>query len=265
MNKIVPIVLILLAGNILWGQQLPVHEKKVFLAPNGNIYIQKQLPVYLWLSVDPDKSSEKYRLWSEETYQFSNPMYFDTEGWNTVRSPSAVDTSSRVPVYPLRDIVFEVYADSKPPKTSVDFGESKPVLFENKLQVGKGTHVKFSARDELSGVENIYYSVDGADYKAFTEDLDINIEKEYHIKYYAADNVGNVEDLQEITLIYDVSAPETKLEIDGDKYDNILSGRSKIKLLSDDKGTGIKSIYYAIDEGSDKLYTTPIPAAYFAG
>ena len=246
------------------AQKMPEHKKKTYVAPDGKFYVQKDLPVYLWLSVSPDENSEKYRLWSHETVQYSNPMYFDTEGWNSVRSPSAVDTSTHKVIYPKRDIVFEVYADSKPPVTKIDYGDVKPFEYNGKMNVGSGAQVRLSASDALSGVENIYFSVDSGAYKPYSTPIEINMEKEYHIKYYAVDNVGNVESLHEVTVMYDKTSPVSKLEIDGDQYENILSNRSKIVLTSEDKGIGSKAIYYSIDSNSEKQYSIPILAAYLS-
>jgi hypothetical protein len=248
----------------LLSQTIPSHKKKVYISPEGRLYIQKDLPIYLWLSISPDAKSEKYRLWSEVTKQYSNPMYLDTEGWNTVRSPWAVDTVTKSYIYPKRDIVFEVYADSKSPVTTIDYGDVKPFTIEGKMHIGSGANIQLTAVDALSGVEDIYLSIDGNDYKPYSGPIEINQEKEYRIKYYAVDNVGNVEPLHEIAVVLDRTAPVTKLEVQGDRYENILSNRSKIELTSDDVGSGSRMIYYSIDEASEKIYAAPILAAYLS-
>ncbi len=255
------IVLLVISVTVFSQVQLN-HPKKTYVAPDGKYYVQKELPVYIWMSTSPKGSSEKYRLHSEVTYKYSNPMYFDTEGFNTVRSPSAVDTSSRKTLYPLQDIIFEVYADSKSPATKIDFGEGVLFKDEGKLHLGSGTLIALTANDRLSGVENIYFSMDGEAYKPYSDPIPIREEKEYILKYYSVDNVGNVEPIHEYTLVFDKTAPVTKIEIDKDRYENIISGRSKIVLNSIDKGTGTKTIYYSIDQGSEKQYKTPIIAAY---
>ena len=57
-------------------------------------------------------------------------MYLDTEGKNTFRSPSAVDTVTKEVVIPKEDIIYEVYADSKPPRTHLKFENSKKSMIE---------------------------------------------------------------------------------------------------------------------------------------
>ncbi|MBN1597266.1 MAG: chitobiase/beta-hexosaminidase C-terminal domain-containing protein [Bacteroidales bacterium] len=264
MLKTVTLLFLTLFSLSVFAQEQLKHEKKTYTSPDGRFYVQKSLPVYIWMSTSESEGSVKYRLKSEVTTKYSNPMYFDTEGYNTVRSPSAVDTSTHKTIYPLRDIIFEVYADSRSPVTSIDFGEVMLYKSEGKINLGTGTRITLKAKDQLSGVENIYYSIDGAPYKPYSEPINIAQEKEYILKYYAVDNVGNVEEVHELTLVYDKTAPSSKLEIEGDKYENILSARSKIILTTEDQGAGSSKIVYSLDEGGEKVYTSPILAAYIS-
>jgi hypothetical protein len=36
-------------------------------------------------------------------------MYLDAEGWNSLRTPSAVNPETKKLVNPLQDVVFELY------------------------------------------------------------------------------------------------------------------------------------------------------------
>jgi hypothetical protein len=255
---------LLLIASHNYAQEILSHKKKTYTAPDGKLYIQKDLPVYLWISTDKSEQSEKYRLFSEETTRYSNPMYLDTEGYNTVRSPSAVDTTTRKTVYPVRDIIFEVYSDSRAPHTKIDYGKTELFTEGETLHLGSGTVITLTATDDGSGLENIYFSLNGAPFKPYTGPVNIDQEKEYTLKFYAVDNVGNVESLHEKKMIYDKSPPKTNRQVVGDQYENNLSGRSKISLDAEDGGTGTKHIYYSIDEGPEKIYTSPISAAYLS-
>ena len=44
---------------------------------------------------------------SEQSAEYANPMYLDVEGFNSLRSPSAVDPETRKTVYPLEDIIYD--------------------------------------------------------------------------------------------------------------------------------------------------------------
>ncbi len=264
MLRLTILVLFTLVITCISAQEPLKHKKQMYTAPDGKLYIQKDLPVYLWLSVDPGDGSEKYRLTSEETSRYANPMYFDAEGYNTVRSPSAVDTITHKTVYPMRDIVFEIYADSHHPQTSIDFGDTKPFKLDERTFLGEGTLISLLSRDALSGVENIYVSVNGSPFSPYTESIPVTTERTYSLKYYAVDNVGNVEPLHEYTLVYDKTPPATKTVLVGDQYENILSGRSKIELQASDSVAGIAAIMYSIDGGPEKKYSSAIPTAYLS-
>jgi len=262
MFKIISSVLLFFLIAQVFSQEQPTYQKKVYVSPDGKMFINKDLPVYLWLSTSPDNTSEKYRLWSEESAKYSNPLYFDAEGYNSFRSPSAVDTSTRKIIMPKQDIVFEIYADDIAPVTKIEYNNTVVYSHEGKINIGGGASIILKANDLLSGVENIYYSLDGAAYMPYKSEITFAAEKEYILKYYSVDNVGNVEKTHELSLKYDKSMPVTKLEIEGDQFENILSGRAKIILKTED--AGIKQIYYSIDSGMQKVYLSPILAEYIS-
>jgi hypothetical protein len=254
----------LLTGISVFSQDILNHPKKMYVSPDGKLYIQKNLPIYLWLSTSPDKNSEKELLKSVMSAQYTNPMYLDAEGYNSLRSPWAVDTSTKKAVYPKRDIVFEIYADSVPPVSKIEYGNSIQYISEGKIHLGGNTQITLSASDQLSGVENVYFSIDGTPYKSYTGPISLDEEREYVLKYYAVDNVGNIERLKEHQLVYHKSAPVSKLTVVGDNYENILSGRSRIVLETDSKGAFPSKVYYSLDSGKATVYTIPIAAGFIS-
>jgi hypothetical protein len=264
MLRIISSILLFFLIVTTFSQEQPAYAKKVYTSPEGKMFVNKDLSVYLWLSTSPENSSEKFRLWSEQSARYSNPLYFDVEGYNSFRSPSAVDTSTHKTVIPLQDIVFEVYADGIAPVTKIEYENTEVYSQNGKINLGGSASVVLKPSDLLSGVENIYYSIDGAAYSPYKSDITFSSEKEYLLKYYAVDNVGNVEKIHELSIIYDKSVPTTKLEIEGDKYEDILSGRARILLKTDDAGAGIKQIFYSLDSAAQKKYITPISTEFIS-
>ncbi len=263
MNRIFTIAILLIFNSLASAKaQQPLHhDKKIFTAPDGKMYINKSLPIYLRLSTSPEEGAESHLLKSEETHQYSNPMYLDTEGINTLRSPSCMDTVTKQVVYPEKDIIFEIYADSYAPTTKIDYGKVLTIFKDGKTMCGGVTEITLEAKDQLSGVENIYFSLDGSGYTPYSGTIKLNQEKEYLLKFYAVDNVGNVEKVKEKVILVDDSNPSTKLEVKGDLYNDIISGRSSIELKTADKH-GIKGIYYSLDGKPEKIYNDPISGAY---
>jgi hypothetical protein len=246
------------------AQKLPVHKHKMFLSPDGKLYINKALPLYLRISTSPSENAPSYLLHSEQTTKYSNPMYLDTEGKNTFRSPSAVDTITKEVVEPKEDIIYEVYADSKPPRTHLKFENGKKSMFEkdDKTYVSGDLIIDLISADEMSGVEQILYSINNSEYTKYSEALHLSEEKEYLIKYYAVDNVGNIEHLQSQTFVIDKSAPKVSHKVIGDLYNNIISGRSRIAILAKDTVVGLSELLYSIDSGAYKEYEYPLSAAF---
>ncbi len=238
------------------------HKKKIYFREDGRMFINRDLPVYLWISTDKKEKPEL--LNSETTPEYANPMYFDTEGWNTVRSPSAVDKKTKITVVPEQDIIFNIFADSEAPHINIDFGKSVIYKKDNILYCGKNTEIKLIAkdskkkivkRDETSGVENIYISEEKRIFKIYENSIKVpDNETEYFYKFYAVDNVGNVSITKNLKFILDISPPITKLNLQGDQKENIISGRTKIILTAEDKISRVKHIYYKIDDNKKKHF-----------
>ena len=243
----------------LFAQEQPLHESRVYISPDGRMYIQKSLPVYLRMATSPDNEAKTYLLRSEVTTKYSNPMYFDTEGYNTIRSPWIVDTITKKPIYPQQDIIFEVYADGYPPRTRAKFEGTAGLIKEGRKYFGGDIKISISAIDGLSGIEKTYYSINGENYKEYTGPVSAAREGEYTLKYYSADNVGNAEEPKEENFIIDFTPPESQYEIKGLLNENFVSPDAEIVISSKDEISGVKSIYYKINNGRLQRYYNPIP------
>jgi hypothetical protein len=244
------------------AQQPLEHAKKVFHANDGKIYIQKALPIYLYFSTEPDKKGEMHQFPSDSTPKYANPMYLDTEGYNSFRSPSAVDPVTRETHYPLTDVIFEVYADSRTPHTKMNVDAAKKYYDGKTMYVGKELQIELISRDEQSGVEQILISIDSLGYKKYENSLVLDKEKVYAVDYYAVDNVGNAELASHKSFTVDLTEPKTEIVFDGEKFENTISGKTKMLLKADDNISGVASIQYALDEKKYLPYSYPINTAY---
>ncbi|MDA3778687.1 MAG: hypothetical protein PF487_00395 [Bacteroidales bacterium] len=248
-------ILLSLSG---FAQKQLSHKKKIYSSPEGKLYINKALPIYLYMSSSKDADAKKYRLKSEDSEKYTNPMYLDTEGYNTVRSPSKVDTVTKKTVYPIEDIIFEVFSDSKAPRTSID-NTNFTFYKQNSINyVGEKMSIKFKQYDAMAGVEATYYSINGSNYTKYNEAIVLDKEIEYTLKYYSVDNVGNVESPHEITYSIDIQAPQTTLSIDKDKHNNIISSRSKIILSAEDAISKVKNTLFRFDDNKEYFYSKAI-------
>lgn len=263
-NWIVLLGLFIFMGMGVLAQNRPKHENKVYRAPNGRLYIQKSMPIYVRMATSPADNAETFLLQSEATKKYANPMYLDAEGYNTFRSPSQVDTITKKAVLPPQDIIFEIYADGDAPISALHFDHAGLHNTKGKTYSKGATLVTLTATDQLSGTENIYYAVDSADFKPYTAPIGLDSEKEYVIQYYAVDNVGNVELEKRMVVVTDFSKPNITYTIHGDYFENTLSGKAGIHLAAEDgHGSGIAKIIYKMDDGNERPYIAPINNAYF--
>ncbi len=240
------------------AQQQANHPMKMYRNKDGRLFANKHQPMYLMLSTSPGTNGDTQALKSESTPKYADPFYFDSEGLNTIRTPSQVDPETKQLIYPLADVVFEVYADGIAPSTKCNFNKAQKHIKNDTLFFGSGLEITLMASDKTSGVEATYYSLNGAPFKVAEEIIRINEEKSYSLKFYSVDHVGNVEKAQEQQFIVDKTAPSVSWKLVGDVSGEIVSARSKIELMAMDKSSGVKHIKYQLNEGPVKTYYKPI-------
>lgn len=239
----------------LIAQELPPHEYKIYVSPEHKIYISKKQPTYFFISDSPLPNAPLIRLKSSSSLKKTNPMFFDSEGKNLIYSPSAVDTVTKQVVYPKKDIQFQIYVDGQPPKTKITFDKNKEAFNKGIHYLPDSVTLGFESFDALSGVDKTYFSLDHSAYTPFENSIVLNKEKEYYFKYYSVDNTGNAEPLKEITFVVDKTPPLSTLEVIGDKYQDILSGKTQLKITSSDSLSGVKHLFYSVDDSIFKPYT----------
>lgn len=245
--------------NLSKSQEQLEHQKKIYRGENGILYANKDLPIYFRITTSPNEDAESFLLTpAKDSKKYANPMYFDTEGYNTFRSPSKVDTVTKKVVYPLEDIIYEIYSDSKPPITKFSFDDKKYYKKDSIYFFNQKLEIKFDTYDATSGVEDTYISINKQAYKKLSPPVELNEEKLYTIKYYSVDHVGNVEKPKTIYVKLDLTKPTTKLTVDPDIYNDILSPRSKITLESNDENSKVQKTVFAINGGTYYNYHTPI-------
>ncbi|MGD2034604.1 MAG: hypothetical protein PVF73_06090 [Bacteroidales bacterium] len=237
-------------------------EKKVYISDENNrLYVNKDLGIYLWLSTSPDPNAEKVRLVSDSSDRYSNPMYFDTEGYNTVRSPWRVDTVTKKTVYPRGDIIFEVYADGIPPSSRSAYHSSVYKLIGGNKYYSPDLRIELRSHDAVSGVKSTSCSLNGNPYAIYDKALEKFKEGMNTLRFYSIDHVGNMEQEKEDIFYMDTRPPVTEFEIDNLGNEKYVSSKTTIKLISKDSLSGVKGIYYRINDGKQIKYYRPIPVS----
>ena len=255
------ILLFLLLSNLLLAQEPPAHPHKMYQSPEGRLYVNRHDPIYLRIAASPGEDTASHLLRSEATAKYTNPMYFDAEGYNTLRSPWKVDPETGEYAEPREDVVFVVYADSKPPQSQVEWKTEDILHEEQTVYLGEPLNLNFQTHDALSGTASIYYSLNANPYQPFEPPLQLDQEQTYRLKYYGVDHVGNAEKPKQVEIIVDLGPPSTAMEIEGDRYENVISGRSQIVLQAKDQITGVEQTWYSMDGGQREPYRVPLKAS----
>lgn len=224
------------------------EKKKNYVSEDGKIYWNKNLPITITIS-SPDNPEIK----------LNKPFYLDTEGVNYIRTKWEMDSLGNY-TYPLKEQLWEIIADSEPPKTEVKFISKSTYKFKGKKYYSDDLRIELVAEDKLSGVQKTYYSINGSDFTIYDDHVVFKNGIDLNIQYYSVDNVGNAENIcgyeydydnNKLNFGVDENAPVTTI-IEGD---TILSPSHIFKLESNDgDGVGVHSIFYKIDSGEFVRY-----------
>lgn len=229
------------------------HEKKSFKGDDGKLYWNVELPVYINLSTGVNSSNFRLqKVKNKEMEAFSYPMYFDGHGVHYIRHK---DFEHHVPE---NEVAFAVYVDGRKPISKSNLAQAPKYFSGNTRYYAKGVKMNLSATDEMSGLDKIYYEINGSGFKAYSNELPFDNEGSFATKYYSVDRVGNVEKENIMNFEVDGTPPSSTLEVIGDRYNDILSSRSKIKMEATDAKSGVKSISYSFDDQNEKKYYAKI-------
>ena len=187
-------ILIVTTSNSLFAQEA---NSNIYINTNGQIYVKVDAPIYFFVSAN-NEPNNKVLIPSSDS--LANPMYFDGPGKHYF-------------VYNNKGerIRYLILADAKGPKPKVKV--EKGLLFgkENRFYVDVDSRISIDAKDDYSGLKQLYYSVDGSQFNLFSENISFNKEGESELKVYAIDNVGNIGDTSIFKIIV---SPEAIFKID---------------------------------------------------
>lgn len=172
-----------------FSQNKVVHEKKTFIADNGKIYWNKNLPVFINLSTSENGDGITMK---EESKEKMEPFYFDTEGINWIRTRWAVNLETGEAILPKREIMWPILADGKAPVTKIRYHYTGKHVINGKTYYSGDLKISFNSQDAVSGIDAIYYSL-GNGFKKYDDEFTIENEDDWNLQFYAVDKVGNVE------------------------------------------------------------------------
>jgi pimeloyl-ACP methyl ester carboxylesterase len=196
-----------LEGTASTGQQ---EEKKIEVQENQMVIPnQDSTPPTIAGSASPDANTNGWnntdvKVHFEATDNESGvdtatpDVILTSEGANQSATGTAKDKAGNE----SSATVSGINIDKTAPQTDISLAGDKG----NNNWFTVNVEVKFSATDNLSGIENIYYSLDGGN---FTKGSSIVIgnEGEHSLKYYSKDKADNQENAKEEKIKIDKTAP----------------------------------------------------------
>ncbi len=213
-NKIGLIISFVLTSFLLnYAQQ---NQSNIYIDSLGQIYVKTNVPAYLFVAPENSNSS-KVLIPTKDTR--TNPMVFEGNGVQYIQTTDATN----------KPLTFKIIADGIAPKLNIKFKKGLLMSTGKRYYVDEGSAAEIEAKDNYSGVKDVFVSLDGADFKNSREVL---FEKgnDYRVRAFAVDNVGNISDTAKYRVITAVNAIVKINNIYFDINSNKLRPESKTEL-----------------------------------
>ena len=111
--------------------------------------------------------------------------------------------------------------------------------------------------DNLSGLANIYYGVNGGATLVYSSPFPIGVDGNHAVDYWSVDVAGNVSGVGTAFVKIDVTAPLTQATGSGTAGTNGWYRSSvQVSLAAADNLSGVQTTFYKVDGGTTKTYTT---------
>ncbi len=94
---------------------------------------------------------------------------------------------------------YQIIIDETAPEVIV-INETPVIIVNGTYYAQKGCQFSISSKDNLSGVKNVKYSLNGQDYSDYSTNFKVNAEGEVQFKVISEDNVGNQTETFKMTL-----------------------------------------------------------------
>jgi hypothetical protein len=115
--------------------------------------------------------------------------------------------------------------------------------------------VTLNASDNLAGVANIFYRLDGGSVQTYSGTFSISSEGVHDFEFWSVDVAGNTETHHTQIVKIDVNAPITQASVSGTAGTNDwYRSAVQVSLSAADNGSGVQNSYYRIDGGVVQTY-----------
>ena len=224
-----------------------VYERNV-MSPNTRILFSG--------NDDLSGVKETHAYFNEGTDRITEKINFRSleDGEHTVKYYSIDNVENKE-----RINTFDFYLDKIPPKTEVMITGDRYKASSNVNYVSKRTLITLSSDDNKSGVDAVYYRVNGSRKSIYGENILLPTMSGLDtISYYAEDRVGNMSKEEYLFVHMDNDAPITNIEFGSPQFYKAqvlyVTSKTKINFYPSDNGSGTSTTLFAIDEGQNSEY-----------
>ncbi|MCT2584313.1 OmpL47-type beta-barrel domain-containing protein [Actinophytocola gossypii] len=204
-------------------------------------------------------ASVEYQLDGGEWTAYDAPLTVNAEGAHTV-------------LYRATDVAGNVSEEGTSSFTVVRTDSTAPTVSATVVgeQDADGNYlgsavVTVTAEDEGSGVDTVEYSLDGGEWTAYTEAVQVSGAGAHTFAYRATDVAGNVseEGTESFTVVddpnQDTVPPSVSAQVSGNQdADWNYVDTATVTLTALDVDSGVASVEYKLDDGAWTEYTEPL-------
>ncbi|NQT25251.1 hypothetical protein HQ585_07845 [candidate division KSB1 bacterium] len=229
--------------------QHPIHVYRDTV--DQRLYWPIDKPFWIRLATSPEDNAPSFLL--KETDQRS---LLDQDAYNSEGIQLEVSGRQFIRWYNFlaKDtVLLKFFTDGEAPVSEITLADAPIYNAGERTYYGNGLGGTLASNDELSGVADIYYSIDGDSFQVYQSALALDQEKSYNIRYYAVDHVGYAEDPGSIEFAVDLTPPKTRHETMINFVGEVLSSSTVFQLISTDAISGLNSIYYRFE--NEEVYS----------
>jgi outer membrane protein assembly factor BamB len=181
-----------------------------------------------------------------------SPLHFTSEGSNQTQQVTATDKAGNSAQFTSPVVNIDLNA---PTTQAIVSGLSNDELEWHAFPV----NVTLNAADNLSGVANTSYRLDGGATQTYSAPFQLSSDGEHTLEYWSADVAGNAETHHTRMVRIDTTSPVTSATVSGTAGTNgWYTGAVDVFLSASDSGSGVSSTYFQLDGGAQQTYSNPI-------
>jgi outer membrane protein assembly factor BamB len=175
----------------------------------------------------------------------ASPLHFTSEGANQTQDVTLTDRDGNLTTVTSRAINMDMTA----PTTSANITGSGGVW-------STSVQVALSSTDNLSGVANTFYRIDGGAVQTYTSEFSVSSNGTHTLSYWSVDVAGNTESARSSVVKVDSAAPTTQFIPTGTTGTNGWF-RSAVQIFLsafDNNQSGVASTFYSVDGGTTQTF-----------